>query len=111
MTLHPLANVFEAMMEKGQDQIPDEEFLMTKMPNIHPNPKPNPTLTLTLTLTLILTLTLKPNPNLNHLIMEVCVCVWTNCSYRFSLIDFQSMHTRVFHMKNQALCQYKHGSV
>jgi hypothetical protein len=23
---------FEAMMEKGQDQIPDEGFLMTKMP-------------------------------------------------------------------------------
>ena len=28
----PLGNVFEAMMEKGQDQIPDEGFLMTKMP-------------------------------------------------------------------------------
>jgi hypothetical protein len=27
-----LGNVFEAMMEKGQDQIPDEGFLMTKMP-------------------------------------------------------------------------------
>ena len=26
-----------------------------------------------------------------HLIKEVSVCVWTNCSYRFSLIDFQSM--------------------
>jgi branched-subunit amino acid transport protein AzlD len=24
----PLGNVFEAMMEKGQDQIPDEGFLM-----------------------------------------------------------------------------------
>ena len=24
--------VFEAMMEKGQDQIPDEGFLMTKTP-------------------------------------------------------------------------------
>ena len=32
MMSHPLANVFEAMMEKGQDQIPDEGFLMTKMP-------------------------------------------------------------------------------
>jgi hypothetical protein len=32
MTSHPLRNVFEAMMEKGQDQIPDEGFLMTKMP-------------------------------------------------------------------------------
>jgi hypothetical protein len=33
MTSHPLGNVFEAMpmMEKGQDQIPDEGFLMTKM--------------------------------------------------------------------------------
>jgi hypothetical protein len=31
---HPLGNVFffEAMMEKGQDQIPNEGFLMTKMP-------------------------------------------------------------------------------
>jgi hypothetical protein len=27
MTSHPLGNVFEAMMEKGQDQIPDEGFL------------------------------------------------------------------------------------
>jgi hypothetical protein len=27
-----LGNVFEAMMEKGQDQIPDDGFLMTKMP-------------------------------------------------------------------------------
>jgi hypothetical protein len=32
MTSHPLGNVFEAMMEKGQDQIPDDRFLMTKMP-------------------------------------------------------------------------------
>ena len=32
MTSHPLGNVFEGMMEKGQDQIPDEGFLMTKMP-------------------------------------------------------------------------------
>jgi hypothetical protein len=32
MKSHPLGNVFEAMMEKGQDQIPDEGFLMTKMP-------------------------------------------------------------------------------
>jgi hypothetical protein len=32
MISHPLVNVFEAMMEKGQDQIPDEGFLMTKMP-------------------------------------------------------------------------------
>jgi hypothetical protein len=32
MTSHPLGNVFEAMMEKGQNQIPDEAFLMTKMP-------------------------------------------------------------------------------
>jgi hypothetical protein len=32
MTSHPLGNVFEAMMEKGQEQIPDEGFLMTKMP-------------------------------------------------------------------------------
>ena len=32
MTLHPLRNVFEAMIEKGQDQIPDEGFLMIKMP-------------------------------------------------------------------------------
>ena len=32
MTSHPLGNVFEAMLEKGQEQIPDEEFLTTKMP-------------------------------------------------------------------------------
>jgi hypothetical protein len=32
MTSHPLWNVFEAMMEKGQDQTPDEGFLITKMP-------------------------------------------------------------------------------
>ena len=31
MTSHSLGNVFDAMMEKGQDQIPDEGFL-TKMP-------------------------------------------------------------------------------
>jgi hypothetical protein len=28
----PVKECFEAMMEKGQDQIPDEGFLMTKMP-------------------------------------------------------------------------------
>jgi hypothetical protein len=28
--LNPLVQVFEAMMEKRQDQIPDEGFLMTK---------------------------------------------------------------------------------
>jgi hypothetical protein len=35
MTSHPLENlenVFETMMEKGQEQIPDEGFLITKMP-------------------------------------------------------------------------------
>jgi hypothetical protein len=32
MTSHTLGNVFEAMMEKGQEQIPDEGFLMIKMP-------------------------------------------------------------------------------
>jgi hypothetical protein len=31
MTLHQLGNVFEAIMEKGQDQIPDDGFLMTNM--------------------------------------------------------------------------------
>ena len=31
MTSHPIGNVFEAIMEKEQDQIPDEGFLMTKM--------------------------------------------------------------------------------
>jgi hypothetical protein len=31
MMSHSLENVFEAMMEKGQDPIPDEWFLMTKM--------------------------------------------------------------------------------
>jgi hypothetical protein len=35
MTSHPLGNVFEAMMEKGQDQIPDEGFLMTKDKNAY----------------------------------------------------------------------------
>jgi len=29
-TSHPLGQVFEAMMEKRQDQIPDEGFLMTR---------------------------------------------------------------------------------
>ena len=33
MKSHPLGNFFEAMMEKGQDQIPDEGFLMTKDKN------------------------------------------------------------------------------
>ena len=32
MTSHPLGNVFEAVMENGQDQIPDEGFLITKKP-------------------------------------------------------------------------------
>jgi hypothetical protein len=32
MTSHPLGHGFETMIEKGQDQIPDEGFLMTKMP-------------------------------------------------------------------------------
>jgi hypothetical protein len=31
MTSHLLGNVFEAIMEKEQDQIPDEGFFMTKM--------------------------------------------------------------------------------
>jgi hypothetical protein len=35
MTLHPLGNVFEAMMEKGQDQISDEGLLMTKDKNAY----------------------------------------------------------------------------
>jgi len=30
ITSHPLGQVFEAMMEKRQDQIPDDGFLMTK---------------------------------------------------------------------------------
>jgi len=30
ITSHPLGQVFEAMMEKRQNQIPDEGFLMTK---------------------------------------------------------------------------------
>ena len=30
MTSHPLGNVFEAVMEKRQDQIPDEGFLIKK---------------------------------------------------------------------------------
>ena len=32
MRSHPLGQVFEAMIKKGQDQIPDEEFLMTNIP-------------------------------------------------------------------------------
>ena len=44
MTSHPLGNVFKAMMEKGQDQIPDEGFLMTKMPMYLADPNPNPNL-------------------------------------------------------------------
>ena len=35
MTSHPLGNVFEAMMEKGQDQILDEGLLMTKDKNAY----------------------------------------------------------------------------
>jgi hypothetical protein len=31
MKSHPLGNVFEAMMEKGQDQIPDEGGLPSKI--------------------------------------------------------------------------------
>jgi hypothetical protein len=31
MKLHPLGQIIEALMEKGQDPIPDEGFLMTKM--------------------------------------------------------------------------------
>ena len=31
-TSNDVTPVFETMMEKGQDQIPDEGFLMTKMP-------------------------------------------------------------------------------
>jgi hypothetical protein len=34
-TPHLLGQVFEAMMEKRQDQIPDEGFLMTKKENIY----------------------------------------------------------------------------
>jgi hypothetical protein len=30
MTSHPLGQVFEAMIEKRQGQIPDEGFFMTK---------------------------------------------------------------------------------
>jgi hypothetical protein len=30
MTSHPIGQIFEAMMERWQDQIPDEWFLMTK---------------------------------------------------------------------------------
>jgi hypothetical protein len=30
MISHPLVEIFETMMDKRQDQIPDEEFLMTK---------------------------------------------------------------------------------
>ena len=32
MTSHLLGQAFEAMMEKGQNQIPDEGILITKMP-------------------------------------------------------------------------------
>jgi hypothetical protein len=32
---HPLGNVFETMMEKGQDQIPEEGFLMAKDKNVY----------------------------------------------------------------------------
>ena len=32
MMSHPLGNVFGAMVENEQDQIPDEGFLVTKMP-------------------------------------------------------------------------------
>ena len=31
MASHPLGNVFEAMTEKGQNQISDDGLLMTKM--------------------------------------------------------------------------------
>jgi hypothetical protein len=32
MTSQPLGHSFETIMEKGQDQIPDEGLLMRKMP-------------------------------------------------------------------------------
>jgi hypothetical protein len=32
---HPLGNVFETMMEKGQYQIPEEGFLMAKDKNAY----------------------------------------------------------------------------
>ena len=48
MMSHPLGNVFEAMMEKRQDQIPEYSTLadpnnpnINLNPNLNPNPKPN----------------------------------------------------------------------
>ena len=48
---HPLRNVFEAMMEKGQDQIRSTSTLADPNPNLKLNPSPKPNLS--------------PNPNLN----------------------------------------------
>jgi len=36
---HPLGQVFEAMIEKREDQIPDEGFLMTKTRGSKQRPK------------------------------------------------------------------------
>ena len=60
MTSHPLGNVLEAMMEKGQYQIPDERFLMTNMPMYFIVTVDKILLCLGVLLTLTLTLTLTP---------------------------------------------------
>jgi hypothetical protein len=63
MMSHPLGNVFEAMMEKRQDQIQSTSILAD------PNPYPNPNLYLNPNLNPNLNpspnLNPKPNPNLN----------------------------------------------
>ena len=41
LTSHPLGQVFEAMMEKRQDQIPNEGFLMTKIRRKRVSKDPN----------------------------------------------------------------------
>ena len=58
MTSHPLGIVFEAMMEKGQDQIPEYFY---PNPNLNNNPNPN----LNLSPKLNPNLNPNPNPNLN----------------------------------------------
>ena len=40
MTSHLLGNIFEAMMEKGQDQIRSTSTLVDPNPNLNPNLNP-----------------------------------------------------------------------
>ena len=65
MTSHPLVNVFEEIMEKGQDHIPDEGFLMTKMPLYFIVTVDKIILCLGVLRSISTLAALSPNPNLN----------------------------------------------